>query len=173
MKTTALVVAGALAVLAAGMGSRSLLPWLQAAPQASATPPPVLQAGDVLAPFDAQGIDGVSKHISFPEGTNTVLLFFLSGCPHCHRMMPEWNRAFAGRPPNLAVVGVLMDMEPPGFLEKMPVAFPVVRAPSIAFLHSIKVYRAPLTLRVAPGGRVEDLGPGELEPLRLLELFRR
>jgi len=172
MRVMAVAVLGVLTLLAAAHGSSSLLPWLQAAPP-QATPAPVLQAGDVIAPFDAQGIDGVTRHIQFPDGTNTVLIFFLSGCPHCHRMMPEWNKSFASRPPNLAVVGVLMDMEPPGFFEKMPVAFPVVRAPSIAFLHSLKVFRAPLTLRVAPGGRVEDVAPGELEPLKLIELFRR
>src|SRR5262245_18019509 len=174
MRTTLLAVAGLVAVAAAGASALPLRAWLQApAPLASATPPPALQVGDKIDPFDAQGVDGVDKHISFPEGTNTILIFFLSGCPHCHRMFPEWNKAFSGRPGNLAVIGVLMDMEPPGFFDKFQISFPVVRAPSIAFLHQLKVYRAPLTLRVAPGWRVVSVAPGELEPLRVIELFRR
>jgi hypothetical protein len=110
--------------------------------------------------------------VSFPKGSKTVLLFFLSGCPVCHKMIPEWNRAYERRPQQLRVIGVLMDQEPPGFWSSVSIQFPVLRAPSREFLRSLHVNRAPLTLRVVEGGKVEDLGLGMLDPIRLGELFR-
>jgi hypothetical protein len=65
-----------------------------------------------------------------------------------------------------------MDQEPPGFFTAMPIAFPVVRSPGRAFLQALNVQRAPLTLRVGSGGRVEDVGLGLIDPIRLGELFR-
>ena len=69
------------------------------------------------------------------------------------------------------MVGVLMDQEPPGFFSAMPISFPVVRSPGRPFLQSLKVNRAPVTLRVAAGGKVEDVGVGLLDPIRLGEFF--
>jgi hypothetical protein len=66
-----------------------------------------------------------------------------------------------------------MDREPPGFFAVTPVTFPVVRSPSREFGRIFKVARVPITLRVAPGGKVEDVGLGILDPIRLGELFRR
>jgi hypothetical protein len=47
-----------------------------------------------------------------------------------------------------------------------------VRSPGRAFLENLKVRRAPLTVRVTAGGRVEDVGLGLLDPIRLGELLR-
>jgi len=47
----------------------------------------------------------------------------------------------------------------------------VVRAPGREFLRSLNVNRAPLTLRVGEGGRIEDLALGVTDPIRLGELF--
>ena len=58
-----------------------------------------LAPGDMVQPFDAEGLDGVVKHVDYPKGSATVLLFFLSGCPTCHKMIPEWNRAYERRLP--------------------------------------------------------------------------
>src|SRR4029078_1578042 len=110
-------------------------------------PPPMLKTGEVVAPFDARGVDGVLKKIAFTGKNPTVLLFFLSGCPTCHKMIPEWNRAFERKPAKLNVVGVLMDREPPGFFEATRIAFPVVRSPGRGFLEAWKVQRAPMTIR--------------------------
>src|SRR6185503_2022647 len=96
------------------------------------TGPEFLHKGDVVPAFKATGIDGKAWDFSFPKGKSTVLLFFLSSCPTCHRMLPAWNRAFERRPPGLNVVGVLLDQEPPGFFQTTPVAFPVVRNPGKA-----------------------------------------
>jgi thiol-disulfide isomerase/thioredoxin len=127
--------------------------------------------GDVVPVFETLGIDGKPAKVDFPKGSKTVLLFFLSGCPTCHKMIPEWNRAFERKVAGLKVVGVIMDQEPPGFWGTMPISFPVVRSPGRAFLNGLHVYRAPLTLRVAAGGRIEDVALGLVDPIRLGELF--
>ena len=139
---------------------------------AASTPPAAPSKGDIVPSFESLGIDGQAHKVSFPKGSKTVLLFFLSGCPHCHKMIPEWNRAFERRPKGLTVLGVIMDQEPPGFWSTMPVEFPVVRAPGREFLRQLNVNRAPLALRVAEGGRIEDLAPGETDLIRLGEIFR-
>ncbi len=150
--------------------------WLSAAetPAASQTPPePVfLKPGEMVQPFDATGIDGVARRVDFPKNQTTVLIFFSSGCPHCRRMIPEWNKWFAMRPSKLAVIGVLLDREPPGFFEMVPVSFHVLRSPGPSLLEQYKVAKVPITLRVAPGGRVEDIGVGEIDGIRLGQLFR-
>ena len=128
--------------------------------------------GDVVPSFTTSAIDGQTREVAFPRGSKTVLLFFLSGCPTCHKMIPEWNRAFERRPKDLQVIGVLMDQEPPGFWSTISIHFPVVRAPGRPFLQALKVNRAPLTLRVVGGGRIEDLGLGVIDPIRLGQLFR-
>jgi hypothetical protein len=70
------------------------------------------------------------------------------------------------------VLGIIMDQEPPGFWDTVPVAFPVLRAPGREFLNDLKVRRAPLAVRVAEGGRIEDLVVGETDPIRLGEIFK-
>jgi len=133
-----------------------------AQPAAAARPPETPSRGDVVPVFETMTVDGSAQKVDFPKGSKTVLLFFLSGCPHCHKMIPEWNQAFERRPKGLRVLGVIMDQEPPGFWQQMPVAFPVLRAPGRDFLRSLNVNRVPLTLRVAEGGRIEDFGLGEV-----------
>ena len=139
---------------------------------AGAAPPSSPSKGDVIPAFESLGIDGKAHRLDFPEGSKTVLLFFLSGCPSCHKMIPEWNRAYGRRPEGLEVVGVIMDQEPPGFWSTIEIAFPVVRSPGRGFLRSLNVNRAPLTLRVIGGGTVEDLALGVTDPIRIGELFR-
>lgn len=141
-------------------------------PAPAATPPLSPAKGDVVRAFDTTTIDGQPQKVTFPKGSATVLLFFLSGCPACHKMIPEWNRAYERRPKQLRVIGVLMDQEPPGFWSSVSIRFPVLRAPGREFLRSLNVNRAPLTLRVVDGGKVEDLALGPIDPIRLGELFR-
>jgi hypothetical protein len=137
---------------------------------ADAPAPVLLKAGETVPPFEATGIDGEVREIKYKKPT--VLVFFLSGCPACHKMIPEWNQAFERKPAGLDVVGVLMDREPPGFFATTPVQFPVVRSPSRDFGRIFKVARVPITLRVAAGGKVEDISLGPLDRIRLGELFR-
>jgi hypothetical protein len=131
-----------------------------------------LARGETMSGFDAEAVDGAVKQVTFPKGSETVLLFFLSGCPTCHKMIPEWNRAYERRPPKLNVIGVLMDREPPGFFDATKIAFPVVRSPGRDFLEAWKVRRAPMTIRVGPGGKVEEVATGIVDPIRLGEIFR-
>jgi hypothetical protein len=146
----------------------------QSRPDAAPSVPPQAPAvGEVVVPFSAAGVDGSSQFIDFPRGSTSLLLFFLSGCPTCHRMIPEWNRAFERKPAAVRVVGVLMDQEPPGFFTAFPIAFPVVRSPGPAFLRNLKVNHAPLTLRISQGGKIEEAVVGLVDPIRLGELFRR
>jgi len=137
----------------------------------TAQPPMTPSKGDVVPAFETLGIDGKPAKVDFPKGSKTVLLFFLSGCPTCHKMIPEWNRAYERRSKDLKVVGVIMDQEPPGFWGTMPISFPVLRSPGRAFLTGLNVNRAPLTLRVGAGGQVDDLALGIVDPIRLGELF--
>ncbi len=128
--------------------------------------------GGVVPAFETTAIDGKVQKVDFPRGSQTVLLFFLSGCPACHKMIPEWNRAYERRAKQLKVIGILMDQEPPGFWSTISVAFPVLRAPGREFLRSLDVNRAPLSLRVGPGGKIEDVALGVTDPIRLGEIFR-
>jgi hypothetical protein len=135
-------------------------------------PAPAPSRGDIVPAFETTRIDGQPQKVDFPKGSKTILLFFLSGCPSCHKMIPEWNRAYERRPEGLRVLGVIMDQEPPGFWESRSIAFPVMRSPGRRFLRSLNVNRAPLTLRVVEGGRIEDLALGVTDPIRLGEIFR-
>jgi hypothetical protein len=128
--------------------------------------------GAALPPFEARGLDGSTRRFDFPKGKTTVLLFFLSSCPTCHKMIPEWNKAYAKHAPQVEIWGVILDQEPPGFFDVMPVAFPVVRSPGPEFTRAHNINRVPLTLRVGPGGKIEDLSLGQIDPIRLGELVR-
>ena len=131
-----------------------------------------LARGDTVQPFEAVGLDASVRRVDYTKGSATVLLFFLSSCPTCHRMIPAWNRAYERRPPKLNVIGVLMDREPPGFFQATRIAFPVVRSPGREFLNAWKVHRAPLTVRVGAGGKVEEAQTGIIDSIRLGEIFR-
>jgi len=137
-------------------------------------PPRSPSKGDVIPVFETTSIDGQVHKVDFPKGSQTVLLFFLSGCPHCHRMIPEWNRAYQRKPKGLKVLGVIMDPDqvPPSFWETMSITFPVLKSPGREFLNNLNVRQAPLAVRVAEGGRIEDLVVGETDAIRLGEIFR-
>lgn len=155
---------------AAGLGI--VLAAGPAPPAAADASHPTVAPGYRVPEFSAQTVDGSTRHVAYAKGTATVLLFFLSSCPTCHKQIPDWNRAYQRRPKNVNVVGVILDREPPGFFEAYPVAFPVVRSPGREFLTAYKVSRTPTTLRVAAGGTVESHGEGMLDPITLGEFFR-
>ena len=153
-----------------------LLVAAEAATQAAAppgAPPSSPSKGDVVPVFETLDVGGKPAKVDVPKGSKTVLLFFLSGCPVCHKMIPEWNRAYERRSKGLDVVGVIMDPDqaPPTFWSTMAISFPVLRSPGREFLRGLNVNRAPLTLRVGEGGKIEDLGLGVIDPIRLGELF--
>lgn len=161
-------VAAALAVVALGASA----PAPAATPATPASPPPSLAPGDVVIPFDAVGVDGVSRHVDFPKGSATVVLFFLSSCPVCHKMLPVWTEYYQRKPKALSVVGVMLDSPPPGFFNAMPIGFPVVRSPGPELNRAYKVQHVPMTIRVGPGGKVEEVGEGVLDPIKMGQIFR-
>ena len=142
------------------------------APRAEPTPAPSPLPGENVPEFDAVALAGRVEHVDFPKGGATVLLFFLSSCPHCHKMIPLWNRATEQKPKGVRVLGVILDQEPPGFFTALPVSFPVLRTPGRTFTESIKVYRTPTALRVGPQGLIEDVQVGIFDAIRVGELFR-
>ncbi|MET0552000.1 MAG: TlpA disulfide reductase family protein [Vicinamibacteria bacterium] len=155
----------------AGVLAGVCFPSTSVADDAQGGPPPViLKAGETVLPFEATGVDGTIREIKY--SSTTVIVFFLSGCPTCHKMLPEWNWAYERKGKDVQMVGVLMDREPPGFFDVNPVAFPVVRAPSREFGRIFKVARVPITLRVAAGGKVESAELGLLDRIKLGALVR-
>ena len=153
--------------LAIALGVVSLL----SAASPSPSPAP-LSPGDMVAPFEAARLDGSLQRIDYPKGKNTLILFFLSSCPVCHRMIPRWNEFYGRRPPDLQVVGVLLDREPPGFFDAMPVVFPIVRSPGASLHQMFKLRHVPYMVRVAAGGRVDAVSEGITDQIKLGELFR-
>jgi hypothetical protein len=159
-------IAGALALLLARREARA------ATPQAEPAPVPSPQPGEIVPEFTAVAVAGKVEQVDYPKGTVTLLLFFLSSCPHCHQMIPRWNEAYGRRPKGVRVYGVILDQEAPGFFTAMPVAFPVLRTPSRDFTTSLKVMRTPTALRVGPGGKIEDVQVGVKDMMSVGELFR-
>jgi hypothetical protein len=144
----------------------------QAPAPTPAPSPAALAVGEVVLPFEAMGVDGVSRRVDYPKGSHTVLLFFLSSCPVCHKMLPVWSEYYLKKPGTLSVVGVMLDSPPANFLAAMPIAFPVVRSPNPSFHRAFKVNHVPMTIRVGPGGKVEEVGEGVLDPIKLGQIFR-
>lgn len=166
-RVSSIAVAAFLACVAGALPARA------EGPAPGATPPPQLAVGDVVPAFEAEGVDGTRRTINFPKGGNdTLLMFFLSGCPACHKMLPLWNAAFARRPANLTIFGVILDREPPGWFMATPLSFSVLRSPGGEFNKSYKLYRVPMTLRVKPGGIVRDIAVGPVDAIRLGEFFQ-
>lgn len=143
-----------------------------AASPSPAPSPALLAPGDVVQPFDAARLDGSMQRVEYPKGKNTVILFFLSSCSVCHRMIPLWNEFYGRRSKDLQVVGVMLDREPPGFFNAMPVAFPIVRSPGPALQQMFKLRHVPFMVRVGAGGRVDAVSEGITDQIKLGELFR-
>jgi thiol-disulfide isomerase/thioredoxin len=146
-------------------------PVTAASPSPTASPT-LLAPGDVVQPFEAARLDGTLQRVEYPKGKNTVILFFLSSCPTCHRMIPLWNEFYRRKAKDLQVVGVMLDREPPGFFTAMPVAFPIVRSPGPALHQMFKLRHVPLMVRVGAGGRVDAVSEGITDQIKLGEIFR-
>ena len=115
---------------------------------------------------------GQTRAIDYSKSKATVLLFFMPDCPHCHKMIPEWNRAFERRTPGLEIVALMLGQEPPGFFDLFGVKFPVLRYDGRTAAASFKLAQVPLQVRVGKTGLVEDVAQGVIDPIRVGELFR-
>lgn len=133
-----------------------------------------LAPGDPAPSFDVESLADVVAPVDFAKDGSTLLLFFLASCPHCKHMIPHWNAAYEKRPAGLKVIGVMLDREPPGFFQLIPIAFPVVHAADPREVGRLyKVTKVPMTVRVGARGNVEDIGTGPLDDARLSELFKK
>jgi hypothetical protein len=135
-------------------------------------PPPVtLAKGERVPVFDGKTLDGQIRHVSYPKGRITVLMFFLSSCHVCHEMIPEWNRAYARRDKNVDMQGVVIDTPTAAILQPLGIQYPVVLAPA-GYRETFKIQRVPQTIRVGEGGEVLDVSLGKIDAMRLGELVR-
>ncbi len=143
--------------------------WGAAAQQAQ----PGLKAGEkVPAVSGAGAATGQVRSVDYAKAKATVLLFFMPDCPHCHKMIPEWNRAFERKPAGIEIVGLMLGQEPPGFFELFPVKFPVLRYDGRDAAAYFKLHTVPLMVRVGKTGLVEDVAQGVTDPIRVGEIFR-
>lgn len=164
----------ALAGLAALAATRAL-------PAGAAEPLPGLKPGDKVPALHVTGLDGMPRKLDWPAGRPTVVMFFMPSCSVCHTMFPRWNQAFARKPKSLEAVGVALEQEPAGFFDAYSIQFPVFRGPGVApadpqlrraFAEAFKIRQVPTTMRVAPGGIVEEFHVGPLDLMKLGEVFR-
>jgi len=162
----------ALAALVLGVALGAQAPPTTATPAPTTTP--IVTKDDILDPIQTRGLNDVDYSVEFPmKGPTTVVLFFMSTCPHCQAMLPYWNEAFEKKPKDLKVVGVMLDEGSPGFFALYKISFPVLKALEPRLLsRRLKLSRVPLAARVAPGGRVLDVMSGEPDPARIQQIFR-
>jgi len=132
-----------------------------------------LKVGEkVPAVSGAGAATGQVRTVDYAKAKATVLLFFMPDCPHCHKMIPEWNRAFERKPAGIEIVGLMLGQEPTGFFDIFPVSFPVLRYDGRAAAASFKLQQVPLMVRVGRTGLVEDVAQGVIDPIRVGEIFR-
>jgi thiol-disulfide isomerase/thioredoxin len=159
-----------------GTGSLSSQSPAPTAASPTPTPMPPLAAGDVIAPFQARGYANETPlyTVDFPKtGPTTVLLIFLSTCPHCHKMIPVWNKALEKKPKDLKVLGIMLDEGGPGFFQAFKIVFPVLRpALPTEFANLLKIRNVPMTIRIKPGGIVESIAVGDPDAAKVPDLFR-
>lgn len=165
----------AAAVTAAILACLALSPPSAAqAPTPAPAPTVGLAPGEPAPSFDVESLVGTVAPIDYAKDGPTLLLFFLASCPHCKHMIPLWNAAYEKRPAGLKVIGVMLDREPPGFFQIVPVAFPVVHAADPREAGRLfRVTRVPMTVRVGARRAVEDIGIGPIDEARLAELFKK
>jgi hypothetical protein len=116
------------------------------------------QAGDLVPPFDATTLDGLTIHVGEgAPGSRQLLMVFNTKCPICLKTAPEWNRldSLVRGIPDLTALGW---SQHPDSLTRPYVAehgfrFPVV-IPDRRWLRPYKVEGVPNTLVIASGGRV-------------------
>lgn len=134
---------------------------------------PALKVGDKVPAVGGPGAaTGQMRSVDYSKAKATVLLFFMPDCPHCHKMIPEWNRAFERKPAGIEIVALMLGKEPPGFFELFPIKFPVLRYDGRDAAANFKLHTVPLMVRVGKTSLVEDVAQGVIDPIRVGEIFR-
>lgn len=160
-----MVVAAALAVVAAAVATAGRGSPAERSPVARAYP-------FTLAPV----LDGAAPaSLAAPPGHPVVLAFFASWCAPCRRELPLLEH-LSRRDTAVSVVGVdELDQKPdgPDMVHQLGVTFPS------GYDHDGDVGRRwavnglPITVFIAPDGRVVDYHRGELRPAELTRLVGR
>jgi thiol-disulfide isomerase/thioredoxin len=134
-----------------------------------------LAPGSPAPDFAVQGLASAkAAPLEYATGAPTVLLFFLSSCPHCKQLIPHWNKAYEKRGAGVKVVGVMLDREPPGFFQMVSIAFPVVHAVDPRGVgRSFRISQVPMTVRVDARRAIEAVEVGEVKDERLAEIFAK
>ncbi len=142
------------------------------APVPTPTPRMGLAPGAPAPEFTVQSLTGTLAPLQYAEGAPTVLLFFLSSCPHCKEVIPYWNRAYDKRASGVKIVGVMLDREPPGFFQLVPISFPVVHgADPRAIGRLFRISMVPMTVRVGAGRLIESVDVGDVDDAKLARIF--
>ncbi len=141
-------------------------------PTPTPTPRMGLTPGTPAPDFRVQSLVGTLAPLQYADGAPTVLLFFLSSCPHCKHLIPLWNRAYEKRGSGVKVVGVMLDREPPGFFQLVPISFPVVHGADPREIGRLfRIAMVPMTVRVGPNRVIESVDVGDVGEAKLAEIF--
>lgn len=128
--------------------------------------------------FELQGADGKTYRLADMQGKPVIVNFWATWCPPCRAEMPSMQRAWQ----QLKDDGVLMVAvnvgegkdEIAGFLEQVPVDFPLPMDTDMSVTQSWPMTGLPTTFVVDPQGRLVYRAQGEREwdDPDLLELVR-
>ncbi len=159
--TAAWVMAGLVGGQAAWAQAPSPSPRMGLAP---GTPAPVVSVQGLMSANAAA--------LEYAPGAPTVLLFFLSSCPHCKQVIPHWNRAYEKRGAGVKIVGVMLDRAPRTFFDLVPISFPVVYAADPREVgRAFRISMVPMTVRVDAARVVEAVEVGDVTDERLAQIF--
>ena len=129
--------------------------------------PKVLQPGEEVQPFSAQGLNGESITINYTgEETKRVLLYFTPSCPYCHEQFSYWkellNRVNRNR---FQVLGLVSESEDKKKVNEYPssVGCESMRVALVpkGVLNSYKLSMTPTTIVVENTGKVEKAWAGK------------
>ena len=128
--------------------------------------PKILQPGDKVESFSAQGLHGEPINMNYMGETKRVLLYFTPACPYCQEQFPYWQEILRRANGNhFQVLGIVSESEDKSKVdeylrsvgcESMRVAF----VPN-SLLKSYKLSMTPTTLVIANEGKVENAWAGK------------
>lgn len=128
--------------------------------------PAVPRADEVVTPFLATDAAGDSRSITFlPNGPRRFLLFFSPTCPYSAEQLPIWRETLhPSVQQSYQVLGVVRDTEDlrhvSSYLEEHDAGWLPFVAVSPTTARSLKLSMTPLSIAVAPDGRIEGVWPG-------------
>jgi peroxiredoxin len=123
--------------------------------------------GGATPPLALPDLSGKPVKLADFRGKVVLVNFWATWCEPCRDEMPSFERlraSLAGRPFEILAVNLA---EPPsrirGFLEKMPMSFPVLLDTDMATAKAWGARVLPATYVIAPDGRIRYHHRGELD----------